>query len=271
MAEKSKHDMVKLKNKWSCTACRQSVTADALLELVDTQCDTTFATANVIVDVKGDRRMGNAKLHPTHTVTECTKYGLLVCAKCAAYGTTIGKGLRETCEEIITKSGQDALNRIGDGIYPGYRSPPKAALEAERARLVRQMHDQELLVREGLQDRKSLKHGVGFIEWGKLWRQVILQMECVKTQVMNYDDPQVQHDLEEFSEKPSPECSGLDKHRYPQHIHPRRQWYNPLESTLLSHLLHAHVVEVWEGLQDMESLKLGVLERKPQPPGAPLR
>ncbi|CAK0822544.1 unnamed protein product [Prorocentrum cordatum] len=153
MAEKSKHDTVKLKNKWFCTACWQYVTADALQELVDTQCETTFVIANEIVDVKGDRVMGNGKLHTAHTVSEWTKYGLLLCAECVAHGTTIGKGLREKCEEVITKNGQDALNRIRDGRYLGYR---------------------------GLPDMKSLKHGVGFIEWGKLWRQFILQMESTQ-------------------------------------------------------------------------------------------
>eukprot|EP00959_Pyramimonas_sp_CCMP1952_P178631 3733735-Pyramimonas_sp.AAC.1 len=59
MAEKSKHDMVKLKKKWSCTACRHYVTADARQEFVDAPCETTVVTASEIVDVKGDCVMGN--------------------------------------------------------------------------------------------------------------------------------------------------------------------------------------------------------------------
>eukprot|EP00959_Pyramimonas_sp_CCMP1952_P458372 9476502-Pyramimonas_sp.AAC.1 len=69
--------------------------------------------------------MGNGRLHPTRTVSEWTKCGLWFCAKRAAYGTAIGKGLRAKCEEVITKNGQDALNRTRDGRYPGYKGPPK--------------------------------------------------------------------------------------------------------------------------------------------------
>eukprot|EP00959_Pyramimonas_sp_CCMP1952_P166553 3481200-Pyramimonas_sp.AAC.1 len=60
MAEKSKHHMVKLKKTWCCTACRQHVTADALQQFVDTPCETTFATADEIVDVKDGSVMGKA-------------------------------------------------------------------------------------------------------------------------------------------------------------------------------------------------------------------
>eukprot|EP00959_Pyramimonas_sp_CCMP1952_P310546 6499148-Pyramimonas_sp.AAC.1 len=145
MAEKSQRDMVKLKNKLLCTARRQYVAADALQEFADTQCETTFVTANETVDAEGDRAVGSGRFHPTRAVSEWTKYGLLFRAKCAAHGFAIGKGFREAREEVIAQNGQDALNRIRDGRYPGYRGPPKAALEAGRARLGRQMHARELL------------------------------------------------------------------------------------------------------------------------------
>ncbi|CAK0883367.1 unnamed protein product, partial [Prorocentrum cordatum] len=114
------HDMVRLKNKWFCTACRQYIAADALQEFASTACNATYSTANEIVEVKGDRFMGNGKIHGSHVVNEWVRYGLLFCARCAAHGTTIGKRLREQCSETITKYGQDALNKIRDGRYPGY-------------------------------------------------------------------------------------------------------------------------------------------------------
>ncbi|CAK0803616.1 unnamed protein product, partial [Prorocentrum cordatum] len=79
------HDMVRLKNKWFCTACRQYITADALQEFAMTECNATYSTANEIAEVKGDRFMDNGKIHCSHVY------------------------------------GQDALNKIRDGRYPGYR------------------------------------------------------------------------------------------------------------------------------------------------------
>eukprot|EP00959_Pyramimonas_sp_CCMP1952_P346224 7251508-Pyramimonas_sp.AAC.1 len=67
-----------------------------------------------------------------HAVSEWAKRGLLFCASCAAYGATIGQGLRGKCEGGRRQE------------WPG-RCAPNAALEAERARQSRQMHDQELL------------------------------------------------------------------------------------------------------------------------------
>eukprot|EP00959_Pyramimonas_sp_CCMP1952_P392544 8225399-Pyramimonas_sp.AAC.1 len=64
------YDMVKLKNKWFCTACRQYIAADALQDFATTECNATFNTTNEIVEVKGDRFMGNGKIHQNHVISE---------------------------------------------------------------------------------------------------------------------------------------------------------------------------------------------------------
>eukprot|EP00959_Pyramimonas_sp_CCMP1952_P223083 4663803-Pyramimonas_sp.AAC.1 len=65
--------------------------------------------------------------------------------KCTACVAAIGRGPREVCNKKVTNNGHDALNRIRDGKCPCYHGPPRAAIEAAQACVVRGIHVQERL------------------------------------------------------------------------------------------------------------------------------
>ncbi|CAK0857540.1 unnamed protein product [Prorocentrum cordatum] len=131
----SPHQLAAVGAQWKCIQCRVFCSKSDLHDFAAAECrrvaqqivarDQALAAPHL-----ARVPMGHQEVHPSHDLHEWPRFSLFFCMECGAYGTVIGRSLRERCDRAPTRKQGEMLRRILDGRHPSYQGPPAAALRA---------------------------------------------------------------------------------------------------------------------------------------------